>query len=274
MTLPDPLAAARATHVRPGSTQAVRRTLPEETPVAMVYDGTTLAVMMATPADIDDFAVGFSLTEGAVTDQGQIASCDIVSHDQGIEARMWLTEDRAEALSARRRTLAGPVGCGLCGIDSLAEAARSLPDLHGQGPVLGVDEITGATESLRDWQPLHDQSHAVHAAGFLLPGRGVVLAREDVGRHNALDKLIGAMARQGLDAGQGAFVLTSRVSVEMVQKCAMAGGAILIAVSAPTAHALRLAQGAGITVAAFARGEGFDLFCHPERLKAEVSDVA
>lgn len=274
MTLPDPLAAARATHVRPGSTQAVRRTLPEETPVAMVYDGTTLAVMMATPADIDDFAVGFSLTEGVVTDQGQIASCDIVSHDQGIEARMWLTEDRAEALSARRRTLAGPVGCGLCGIDSLAEAARSLPDLHGQGPVLGVDEITGATESLRDWQPFHDQSHAVHAAGFLLPGRGVVLAREDVGRHNALDKLIGAMARQGLDAGQGAFVLTSRVSVEMVQKCAMAGGAILIAVSAPTAHALRLAQGAGITVAAFARGEGFDLFCHPERLKAEVSDVA
>jgi FdhD protein len=275
MTLPDdPLAVARATHVRPDSTQVVRRTLPEETPVAMVYDGTTLAVMMATPADIDDFAVGFSLTEGVVTDQGQIASCDIVSHDQGIEARMWLTEDRAEALSARRRTLAGPVGCGLCGIDSLAEAARSLPDLHGQGPVLGVDEITGATESLRDWQPLHDQSHAVHAAGFLLPGRGVVLAREDVGRHNALDKLIGAMARQGLDAGQGAFVLTSRVSVEMVQKCAMAGGAILIAVSAPTAHALRLAQGAGITVAAFARGEGFDLFCHPERLKAEVSDVA
>ncbi|MBO9455983.1 formate dehydrogenase accessory sulfurtransferase FdhD [Paracoccus sp. R12_1] len=274
MTLPDPLAVARATHVRPGSRQSVRRTLPEETPVAMVYDGTTLAVMMATPADIDDFAVGFSLTEGVVTGRGQIASCDIVSHDQGIEARMWLTEDRAEALSARRRTLAGPVGCGLCGIDSLAEAARSLPDLHGHGPVLGIDEIAGATESLRDWQPLHDQSHAVHAAGFLLPGRGVVLAREDVGRHNALDKLIGAMARQGLDAGQGAFVLTSRVSVEMVQKCAMAGGAILIAVSAPTAHALRLADGGGITVAAFARGEGFDLFCHPERLKAEVSDVA
>lgn len=274
MALPDPLAAARATHVRPGSRQAVRRTLPEEAPVAMVYDGTALAVMMATPADIHDFAVGFSLTEGVVTDPGQITSCEVVSHDQGIEARMWLAEDRAGALAARRRTLAGPVGCGLCGIDSLAEATRSLPDLHGRGPVLGIEEVAGATDSLRGWQPLHDQSHAVHAAGFLLPGRGVVLAREDVGRHNALDKLIGAMARQGLDAGQGAFVLTSRVSVEMVQKCAMAGGAILIAVSAPTAHALRLATGAGITLAAFARGEGFDLFSHPERLNAEVSDVA
>ena len=274
MTLPDPLATAAADHVRPGSRHPVRRTLPEETPVAMVYDGTTLAVMMATPADIGDFATGFSLTEGIVTDPGQIASCEIVVHDQGIEARMWLQGDRASALATRRRTLAGPVGCGLCGIDSLAEASRSLPDLHGAGPILGAAEVASAAESLRDWQPLHDQSLAVHAAGFLLPGQGVVLAREDVGRHNALDKLIGAMARQGLDAGQGAFVLTSRVSVEMVQKCAMAGGGFLIAVSAPTAHALRLAQGAGITLAAFARGEGFDLFSHPERLNTEVSDVA
>lgn len=274
MTLPDPIVPARATHVRRGSRKPVRRVLPEETPVAMVYDGATLAVMMATPAQIHDFAVGFSLTEGVVTAPGQIASCEVVAHDQGIEARMWLAADRAEALAARRRTLAGPVGCGLCGIDSLDQATRPLPDLAGAGPVLNAAEVAGATDSLRGWQPLHDQSRAVHAAGFLLPGRGVVLAREDVGRHNALDKLIGAMARDGLDAGRGAFVLTSRVSVEMVQKSAMAGGAIVIAVSAPTAHALRLAEQSGITLAAFARGEGFDLFSHPERLQAEMSDVA
>ena len=159
-------------------------------------------------------------------------------------------------------------------VDSLDEAVRALPDLSGAGPVLDASQIARATDDLRGWQPLHDRTRAVHAAGFMIPGRGIVLAREDVGRHNALDKLIGAMARQGMDAGQGAFVRTSRVSVEMVQKCALAGGAVLIAVYAPTAHALRLAQGAGITLAAFARGEGFDLFSHPERLRAEVSDVA
>ena len=275
MSLPDPVAPAGASHLRAGGGRSpVRRMLPEETAVAMVYDGTTHAVMMATPADLEDFAVGFSLTEGIVAGIAQIASCEVLAHERGAEARIWLAGDCADALAARRRSMAGPVGCGLCGIDSLDQATRALPDLTGTGPVLTAAEIAAATDDLRGWQPLHDQSRAVHAAGFLLPGRGVVLAREDVGRHNALDKLIGAMARQGLEAGQGAFVLTSRVSVEMVQKCAMAGCAVLIAVSAPTLHALRLAEGAGITLAAFARGDGFDLFCHPERLRAEVSDVA
>lgn len=274
MSLPPPTLTAEALAVRKGSRVPVLRTLPEEVPVAMVYDGTTHAVMMASPGDIHDFALGFSLTEGIVTDPAQVADFEAVAHDKGIEARLWLAEDRAEALAARRRTLAGPVGCGLCGIDSLDQAVRPLPDLHGVGPILPESEVMAATEALRGWQPLHDRTRAVHAAGFLLPGQGVVLAREDVGRHNALDKLIGAMARQGIAGAEGAFVLTSRVSVEMVQKCAMAGAGILIAVSAPTAHALRLAEGAGITLAAFARGEGFDLFTHPQRLNCEVTDVA
>ena len=230
--------------------------------------------MMATPADLEDFAVGFSLTEGIVTDPAQIERLEVLAHPKGLEAQMWIAEDRTEALAARRRFMAGPVGCGLCGIDSLDEAVRALPQLGDAGPVLDAGQIAGATEALRAWQPLHDRTRAVHAAGFLVPGRGIVLAREDVGRHNALDKLIGAIARQGVDAGTGAFVLTSRVSTEMVQKCAIAGGAVIIAVSAPTAHALRLAQGAGITLAAFARGDGFDLFSHPQRLRAEVSHVA
>lgn len=274
MSLPPLVRSAGALSVRQGSRVPVSRALPEETAVAMVYDGTTQAVMMASPGDIEDFAIGFSLSEGVIDDPSQIVKHEIVAHDLGIEARMWLSDECRHSFQARRRMMTGPVGCGLCGIDSLEQAVRKLPDLHEQGPDLPEAQVMQATDSLRAWQPLHDRTRAVHAAGFLLPGQGVVMAREDVGRHNALDKLIGAMARQGVDAGQGAFVLTSRVSIEMVQKCAMAGGALLIAVSAPTAHALRLADQAGITLAAFARDQGFDLFTHPRRLQQEVNHVA
>lgn len=251
---------------------AVRRNLPEEVPVAMVYDGTTQAVMMATPGDIAAFAHGFSLTEGFITRLDQIESFEVVAHEAGIEARFWLTGDRAKALETRRRRMMGPVGCGLCGIDSLEEATRALPKVQSDLR-LAAAEVAGATDALRALQPLHDQTHAVHAVGFLQPGRGIVQAHEDVGRHNALDKLIGALALQGIDPAGGAFVLTSRVSVELVQKAAMAGCPVLIAVSAPTAHALTLADQAGLTVAAFARGGGFDLYSHPHRIIPEAPDV-
>ncbi|MEQ9259815.1 MAG: formate dehydrogenase accessory sulfurtransferase FdhD [Roseovarius sp.] len=265
---------------RPGlSVQAegalpMHRALPEEVPVAMVYDGTSHAVMMATPADIADFAHGFALTEGIVSDLADVEAFEVAEHAQGIEARFWLRSDRREALAARRRFMAGPVGCGLCGLDSLEAACRTLPYVNDSTLRFSRAEVARATDTLRDWQPLHDRTRATHAAGFLQPGRGIVLAREDVGRHNALDKLIGAMAREGHDPATGAFVMSSRLSVELVQKCAMAGCPLLIAVSAPTAHALRLAEEAGITLAAFARGAGFDLYSHPHRVETEVSDVA
>jgi FdhD protein len=166
------------------------------------------------------------------------------------------------------------VGCGLCGIESLAEAIRPLPPV-GAGTALDAAAIDRAVRDLSALQVLNARTRAVHAAGLYLPGRGVVLAREDVGRHNALDKLAGAMARKGIDGKEGAIVITSRVSVEMVQKCAMAGVPVLIAVSAPTAHALRLAEAAGITLAAIARGDGFEIFTHPERiLRGEQTHVA
>ena len=252
---------------------SVRRNLPEEVPVAVVFDGTTQAVMMASPGDIADFAHGFALSEGFIETLDQVENFEVVEHAAGIEARFWLTGDRAKALETRRRKMMGPVGCGLCGIDSLEEATRALPRVVAD-LCLSSCEVAQATDALRALQPLHDQTHGVHAAGFLVPGQGIVLAREDVGRHNALDKLIGALALQGVDASGGAFVLTSRVSVELVQKTAMAGCPVLIAVSAPTAHALRLADQAGITVAAFARGGGFDLYSHASRITTETPDVA
>jgi FdhD protein len=269
-----PLVSAAGLSARGDSLLATHRALPEEVPVAMVFGGSTLAVMMASPADIEDFAIGFALSEGVVTDPAEIAEFEVADHPDGIEARFWLAPDRDAALAARRRLLAGPVGCGLCGIDSLEQAARALPVVPDTGLRLTHADIAGAADALRACQPLYDQTRATHAAGFLRPGQGIILAREDVGRHNALDKLIGAMARGGIDAASGAFVMTSRLSVELIQKCAMAGCPAILAVSAPTAHAVRLAQGAGITLAAFVRGGGFDLYSHPYRVTAEVSDVA
>lgn len=243
-------------------TRQVSRTLPEEQPVALVFNGTTAAVMMATPDHLKDFAIGFALTEGFIDHPNQVKSCDNITHAKGTELRVWLDADRAKALHLRRRNMLGPVGCGLCGIDSLEQAIRPLPVLLKGGVELSRAEVAAATDRLRDHQPLHDQTHAVHAAGFLVPHTGIVLSREDVGRHNALDKLIGAI------------VLTSRVSVDMVQKTVIAGCPVLIAVSAPTALALRLARDANLTLAAFARGGGFDVYSHPERILCGASDAA
>ena len=254
---------ARATTAHAVSTRGaavVTRALPEEVPVALVYNGTTQAVMMATPCDLDDFGRGFTRTEGL----GCVESLEVVTHTKGIEVQMWLPEAAAEALAARRRAMAGPVGCGLCGIDSLDEAQRDVPQVSG-GPVLTAQDIALAMSELRAGQGLHDQTRAVHGAGFFAPGQGLVAIREDVGRHNALDKLIGAVG----DCSDGAVVLTSRVSVEMVQKAAMAGAAVILAVSAPTTLAVETAEQAGLTLVALARDETFEIFTHPHRIDVQ-----
>ncbi len=266
--------SAAGVSVRRDGVRDIVRSLPEETPIALVFDGTTAAVMMATPDDIADFALGFALTEGFISAPSDVAEFEIVPHEQGIEARFWLKGERAEAVKARRRNMLGPVGCGLCGIDSLEQAIRSLPVLaQGQSAISQCD-VARATDALCAHQPLHDLTRAVHAAGFMRPGGQIALAREDVGRHNALDKLIGAMAHQGIDPREGAIVLTSRVSVEMVQKTVIAGCPVLIAVSAPTAHALRLAERAGLALAAFARDGRFDVYSHAKRIQTGACNAA
>jgi FdhD protein len=262
---PPPLRRVENVAYRSGASAAGARAVPEETAIALTYDGSTQAVMMATPADLEDFALGFSLTEGIISGPSDIRSLEILPEAAGIELRMWLIEPRSDALAARRRHFAGPTGCGLCGIDSLAEAVRPPAKVKGDLR-LGAEEIAGALKSLAAAQPLNRETRAVHAAGLWQPGRGLLLAREDVGRHNALDKLVGAAAHAGLSAAGCVLLLTSRVSVEMVQKAAVLGSPILVAVSAPTALAIRMAEDAGITLVAVARDDGFEVFAHPERI--------
>lgn len=244
-------------------TQAGPASLPEEVAVALVYNGTTQAVMMATPADIEDFALGFTISEG-IAPAAEAGEIEVIAHDLGIEARLWLPAAREAALVARRRALVGAVGCGLCGIDSLEAATRPLPRLPEGGPVMSRTEVTEALEALARHQPLHDATRAVHAAGLWRDGE-ILLAREDVGRHNALDKLIGAASREGIDMGDCAVIVTSRLSVEMIQKTVVAGARILASVSRPTAHALRLAEGAGLTLVSTAGGTTL-AYCHEGRL--------
>jgi FdhD protein len=244
------------------------RAVPEETAVAFTYDGTTHAVMMATPEDLEDFAFGFSLTEGIVSSVDEIESLDIIDGGAGIELRMWLAAPRQAALSARRRRLAGPTGCGLCGIESLDEACRPPPAVAG-GEQLTPSDIMQAIDSMAKAQPLNRETRAMHGAGFWQPSRGLLAMREDVGRHNALDKLGGALFRGRIAPRSGAVLLTSRVSVEMVQKTAFIGAPVIVAVSAPTALAVRTAAEAGITLIAIARGDGFEIFTHPHRIARE-----
>ncbi|WP_295559543.1 formate dehydrogenase accessory sulfurtransferase FdhD [uncultured Hyphomicrobium sp.] len=242
------------------------RLIPEETPVALVYDGSTHAVMMATPADLEDFAVGFSITEGIVASRSEISELEIVGHEDGIEARMWLVPSSGRQHVERRRRIVGPTACGLCGVDSLG-AAVPAPRRVGNRATATPAVIHKALTEMQPAQTLNVATRAVHAAAFWDATAGsLAFLREDVGRHNALDKLVGAVTTAGLDPAKGFVLLTSRVSVEMVQKTAMLGAEIIVAVSAPTALALRVAEEAGMTLIAVARSDAFEIFTHPERI--------
>ena len=263
--IPDPASSLPRALWRDGGVAQGRRQVAEETPVVFSYNRATLAVMLGTPADLDDFALGFSLTEGIVTHPDQIEETVIVAVPNGIELRLWLSPDRAAAAETRRRHLAGPGGCGLCGIDSL-EAPNRAPLRVTADPRITTADIAAAVASLAPAQTLNAATRATHAAGFWTRAERLVAVREDVGRHNALDKLAGALARAGRAASDGVVLLSSRLSVELVQKAAMIGAPVLAAVSAPTALAIRTAGAAGITLVGIARADGFEIFTHAHRI--------
>lgn len=265
MGLPPP--AAEVARLAVGRAAAAeRRKLPEEVAISLTYNRASYAVMMATPLDLEDFGVGFTLNEGLIGSVDELSEIEVCRHELGLELRMTLVGAAAERTAERRRRIAGPVGCGLCGIESLEEALRPLPPVSSSALVT-PQEIHDALSALSAQQALNRETRAVHAAGYWLRGRGVMAVREDVGRHNALDKLAGALARGGESAAEGMLLISSRVSIEMVQKATMMGAGLLVAVSAPTALAVRSAETAGLTLIAIARDDGFEVFSAPERIK-------
>jgi FdhD protein len=262
-TLPDPTSRVPVTNW-PAAKQSTRL-LPEETAIALTYNRNTFAVMMASPQDLTDFAIGFSLSEGIIETAADITGFEIAVLPAGIECRMDLAPAKRDALEQRRRHIAGPAGCGLCGMDSLDAAIRP-PHLVTSNLTVTAQQIAAAIARLPALQTLNAATRAVHAAGFYSPASDEMLVREDVGRHNALDKLIGAIHQSGTNPATGILLLTSRVSIELIQKAAMLGAGIIAAVSVPSARAVRDAGAANITLIAIARDDGFEIFTHPWRI--------
>jgi len=238
--------------------------LAEELPVALVCNGISQAVMMASPADLEDFALGFGLTEGWFRTPHELFGVEVVQACEGIELHLHVASACAMRLKERRRSMAGRTGCGLCGTDSLAQVRQPLP----QAPAVQVPAaaLARAQRELRQLQARQQLTGATHAAAWCDLQGGVQLLREDVGRHNALDKLVGAMVRSATDAAAGFIAITSRASFEMVQKAAMAGAGVLAAVSAPTALAVDTALGCNLALAGFVRGDDCVAYTFPARL--------
>jgi FdhD protein len=222
-------------------------------------------VMLASPADLEDYAVGFTVSEGLVADPREIQSVEVERGAESIEVRIGIAGERFSELLRRRRNLTGRSGCGLCGAETVEEAIRP-PVRLTKGPTVTVSDLHAALVQLESMQPVNARTGSIHAAAWVVPDRGIQLVREDVGRHNALDKVIGALVRSGTDVASGYALITSRASFEMVQKAAAAGIAFVAAVSAPTAMAIRMAEQTGLTLVGFARRDQHVVYANAERL--------
>lgn len=237
----------------------------EEIPVALVYNGEPFVVVMASPADLEDLAIGFSLTEGVIEGWTAPRRIDVVRHSRGIELQIQVDEADASRLATRRRGINARTGCGVCGIESIDEVLR-VPRAVPAGSAMHADALWRAAAELESRQPVNAETRAVHAAAFADRSGALRVVKEDVGRHNALDKVIGAMVRERIDPAEGFLVVTSRASYELVQKAAAAGVPVLAAVSRPTGLAIQLAEQANITLVGLLRGRTANVYSHPSRL--------
>ncbi|TAN59087.1 MAG: formate dehydrogenase accessory sulfurtransferase FdhD [Magnetospirillum sp.] len=241
-----------------------------EVPVSLEYNGISHAVMLASPADLEDFATGFSLTEGIVDHPRDILDLEVIERDEGLQVRITIAAGRFHRLKSRRRSMAGRTGCGLCGTESLAQVFRPIAPVTAQGTVEPL-ALQRTLEELAGAQTLQRLTGATHAAAWLAGDGGLAAIREDVGRHNALDKLIGGLALSGTDFSAGAVVITSRASSEMVQKAAAVGIGILAAISAPTGLAIRMAEQLNLTLVGFARRDRHVLYAGPHRIAGHTT---
>lgn len=237
----------------------------EEVPVALEYNGISHAVMLASPLDLEDFALGFSLSEGILMDASEMFDCEVSEMEEGIRVQMQIASERFVALKEKRRNLTGRTGCGLCGAETLQQAIRKPKRVESRA-VFSTAALHAGLDAMQLQQTLQRHTGAMHAAAWL-DGNGIITTvREDVGRHNALDKLIGALAKDRVDFSTGAALITSRASYEMVQKTATLGIGLLAAVSAPTGLAIRLAEETNITLIGFARRQGHVVYANQQRL--------
>jgi FdhD protein len=274
MLVDDPLAAVG--YSQPTSDLPMRRigdtrlhddvaSVAEEVPVAIVYNGRPHVVVMATPCDLEDLAYGFSLTEAIVAQAYEIQNIEVVKASHGIELQIEIPARAAESLDSRTRNLVARTGCGLCGVDSIREALR-VPTRVGRSLSIPEGALWRAGEELSRRQTLNNETHAIHGAAWASASGETVVVREDVGRHNALDKTCGALARDGRPPETGFLVVTSRASYEMVQKAATTGVELLAAVSRPTGLAIRFAEAASLTLVGLLRGRTANVYTHAERI--------
>lgn len=239
--------------------------IASEIPVALHYNDQAHVVMLLTPMDLEDFALGFSLSEVIIDSPGEMQAVHVRQRLEGIEIGMRIPDIHARAIAQRQRNLSGRSSCGLCGTQQLEDVVRHPPRV-GEGPMVPGATVHRALAALDSSQPLNSRTGATHAAAWSDLGGNLVLVREDVGRHNALDKLIGAMATRAIPVHEGFLVLTSRASYEMVQKAASVGIGLVVAISAPTALAIHLAESTGLTLIGFARATSHVVYTHPNRI--------
>lgn len=236
-----------------------------EVPVALEYNGTSHVVMLASPMHLEDFALGFSLTEGILSSPSELFSCELTTLEEGIKVQIEIAQDKFIALDDKRRNLTGRTGCGLCGAETLQQAVREPPPVRSTA-IFSAERIHAGMGAMQTQQHMQQSSGATHAAAWLNAEGKIELVREDVGRHNALDKLIGALARANCDFSTGAVLITSRASYEMVQKAATVGIGLVAAISAPTSLAIQLAEKTGVTLIGFVRQQSHVVYANPQRL--------